>query len=163
MPFFRKERANILPLWILTIQQADSMKLLSLSIIKFGVFLTLAVSAVAQQSVEVVKVIAQPVDRTLKLPGEFSPYLSVEIHAKVAAFVDKVEVDRGSVVREGQLLASLIAPELTAQRAEAEAKVQALESQRAEAEAKLVAAQSTYERLKQAAETPGVVAGNDVI
>ena len=125
--------------------------------------LLLASSALAQQAVEVVKVISKPVERTVKLPGEFMPYLSVAVHAKVTAFVDKVEVDRGSVVREGQVLALLEAPELTAQRAEAEAKTQALESQRAEAEAKLIAAQSTYERLKAASETPGVVAGNDLI
>ncbi len=125
--------------------------------------LLLASSALAQQAVEVVKVISKPVERTVKLPGEFMPYLSVAIHAKVTAFVDKVEVDRGSVVREGQELALLEAPELTAQRAEAEAKTQALESQRAEAEAKLIGAQSTYEHLKAASATPGVVAGNDLI
>src|SRR5262249_16702847 len=34
---------------------------------------------------------------------------------------------------------------------------------RAEAEAKLAAVQSTYDRLKAASETPGVVAANDVI
>lgn len=117
----------------------------------------------SQQAVEVAKVVSKPVERTVKLPGEFSPYLSVAIHAKVTAFVDKVEVDRGSFVREGQLLAVLVAPELAAQRAEAEAKVQAWESQRAEAEAKLIAAQSTYERLKAASETEGAIAGNELI
>lgn len=123
----------------------------------------LAASASAQQPVDVAKVVSKAVERTVKLPGEFSPYLSVAIHAKVTAFVDKVEVDRGSIVREGQLLAVLVAPELTSQRAEAEAKVQAAESQRAEAEAKLVAAQSTYERLKTASETEGAIAGNELM
>jgi len=59
---------------------------------------------------------------TVLLPGEFVPYLNVSIHAKVAGFVDKVEVDRGSVVTDGQLLATMVAPELNAQHAEAEAK-----------------------------------------
>jgi len=138
------------------------MKRLSVFLIVVSTFL-LAFSAAAQQTVEVVKVISKPVERTVRLPGEFMPYLGVAIHAKVTAFVDKVEVDRGSVVREGQLLALLDAPELTAQRAEADAKVQALESQRAEAEAKLAAAESTYERLKAASATEGAVAGNELI
>jgi membrane fusion protein, multidrug efflux system len=119
--------------------------------------------AVAQQTVEVVRVVSRPVERTVELPGEFLPYLSVAIHAKVTAFVEKVGVDRGSAVREGQLLALLVAPELIAQRAEGDAKVQTAESQRAEAEANLISAQSSYERLKEASKTPGVVAGNDLI
>lgn len=148
------------------------MKLLNVCLINLLLISLLAGSAPAQngakqspvqQNVDIVKVISKPVERAVKLPGEFLPYLSVAIHAKVTAFVDKVEVDRGSIVREGQPLASLIAPELASQRAEAEAKVQALESQRAEAEAKLVAAQSTYERLKTASATEGAIAGNELI
>ncbi len=72
-------------------------------------------------------------------------------------------MDRGSLVKEGQILATLEAPEMQAQIAEAESKVQAVELQRAEAEAKLASVQSTYDRLKAAAATPGVVAGNDVV
>ncbi len=139
------------------------MKRLSTFLIVLVSTLLPAFAAAAQQTVEAVKVISKPVERTVKLPGEFMPYLSVAIHAKVTAFVDKVEVDRGSAVREGQLLALLVAPELTAQRAEAEAKIQALESQRAEAEAKLAAAESTYERFKAASATEGAVAGNELM
>jgi membrane fusion protein, multidrug efflux system len=115
------------------------------------------------QQLEAVRVISRPLDQTVVLPGEFTPYLSVAIHAKVAGFVETVKVDRGSVVREGQLLATIIAPELNAQRAEAEAKVQAAEAQRAEAQARVAAAQSTYERMKAASATPGVIAGNELI
>jgi membrane fusion protein (multidrug efflux system) len=115
------------------------------------------------QPVDVTKVIARNVERTVQLPGEFLPYESVAIHAKVTGFVDRVEVDRGSFVRNGQLLATLVAPELKAQTAEAEAKVQAAESNRAEAEARVVAAQSTYDRLKNASATPGAIAGNELI
>jgi RND family efflux transporter MFP subunit len=115
------------------------------------------------QQLEAVRVISRPLDQTVVLPGEFTPYLSVAIHAKVAGFVQRVEVDRGSVVKEGQLLATMIAPELNAQRAEAEAKVQTAEAQRAEAEARVAAAQSTYERMKAASATPGVIAGNELI
>src|SRR5947209_4966672 len=115
------------------------------------------------QQLEAVRVISRPLDQTVVLPGEFTPYLSVAIHAKIAGFVQRVEVDRGSVVKEGQLLATIVAPELAAQRAEAEAKVQTAEAQRAEAEARVAAAQSTYERMKAASATPGVIAGNELI
>src|SRR5262245_16919385 len=110
----------------------------------------------------VVRVVSQPLDRPVSLPGELSAFQDVEIRPKVAGFVESISVDRGSVVRKGQLLARLSAPELAAQRSEAEAKIQSAESQRVEAEAKLAADTATYQRLKSASATPGVVAGNDV-
>jgi RND family efflux transporter MFP subunit len=86
----------------------------------------------------------------------------VAIYPKVTAFVDSIGVDRGSVVKRGQLIARLLAPELAAQRAEAQSKLQAAEAQRVEVEAKLASDESTYQRLKSASATPGVVAGNDL-
>jgi RND family efflux transporter MFP subunit len=114
-------------------------------------------------TVEVVRVISKAVDRQVKLPGEFQPYLAVSIYPRVAGFVKRVDVDRGSTVKLGQVLATLEAPEMQAQIAEAQSKAQAIGLQRAEAEAKLAGAQSTYDRLKAASATPGVVAENDVI
>ncbi len=117
----------------------------------------------AQALVDVVRVISKAVERQVKLPGEFQPYLAVSIYAKLTGFVKRVAVDRGSTVKEGQVLVLLEAPEMQAQILEAQSKAQALGLQRAEAEAKLAAAQSTYDHLKAAAATPGVVAENDVI
>jgi multidrug efflux pump subunit AcrA (membrane-fusion protein) len=74
-----------------------------------------------------------------------------------------VLVDRGSIVKEGDLLVELSAPEMAAQIAEAESKVQAAEADRLQAEAQLGADQSTYSRMKKAAETPGAIAGNELI
>ena len=125
--------------------------------------LLLAVVAARGADTEVVRVVAQKLARKAVLPGELFPFQAVEIHAKVMGFVQAVEVDRGSWVKTGQLLATMTAPELAAQRAEAEARVETIEAQRAEAAAKRAAASSTYERLKGAAATPGVVAGNDVV
>lgn len=127
------------------------------------VLLLLALAAFAQQPVEMVAVAAKPIDRKSPLPGEFSPYQEVEIHAKIAGFVERVLVDRGSAVRKGELLATLDAPEMKTQRAEAEAKVQTMEAQRAEAQARLVSEQGTYDHLKAASATPGVIAGIDLI
>src|SRR6266850_1581485 len=113
--------------------------------------------------VEVVRVTSKAVDRQVKLPGEFQPYLAVPIYAKLPGFVKRVAVDRGSTVRQGQVLVILEAPEMQAQINEAQSKAQAVGLQRTEAAAKLAAAQSTYDRLKAASATPGVVAENDVL
>jgi membrane fusion protein, multidrug efflux system len=108
-------------------------------------------------------VIAKPVSRSIDLPGEFLPFLSVSLHARVPGYIEKILVDRASVVQQGQLLAELSAPEMAAQIAEAESKVQALESDRLQAEAQLAALEATYARLRQAAETPGAIAGNELV
>ena len=72
-------------------------------------------------------------------------------------------MDRGSRVRAGQQLATLEAPELVAQRSEAQSKLQSAEAQLAVIRAKAEANASTYDKLKAASATPGVVAGNDVV
>lgn len=113
-------------------------------------------------SVDVVKVTSHKLAITVRLPGELQPYEVVSIYPKVPAFVDSISVDRGSVVKSGQLMARLVAPELSAQRTEAQSKLQGADAQRAEAEAKLAADEGTYQRLKTASNTPGVVAGNDL-
>jgi RND family efflux transporter MFP subunit len=117
----------------------------------------------APQSVEVVKVVEQPLDVTLSLPGELTPYQTVALYSRVTGFVKSIAVDRGSVVRAGQQLAVLEAPELGAQKAEAQSKLQGAEAQLASIRAKADASSSTYEKLKAASATPGVVAGNDVV
>jgi RND family efflux transporter MFP subunit len=106
---------------------------------------------------------SRSLSKTVTFPGELSAYQSVDIHARVTGFLESVLVDRGSEVKGGDLLAAMSAPEILAQKAEAEARIPALEAQKAEAEAQLAAAESTFERLREAATTPGVVAGNDVI
>lgn len=113
-------------------------------------------------SVETVKVVSQALEKVVTIPGDLTPYQGVNLSARVPGFVESLAVDRGSRVKRGQVLATISAPELRAQRAEAEAKVQAVRAQEAEAEAKTVAAQSTHDRLKAASATPGVVAGHDV-
>ncbi|MGH9672892.1 MAG: efflux RND transporter periplasmic adaptor subunit, partial [Bryobacteraceae bacterium] len=117
----------------------------------------------AAQAVDVARVVSRVVERKSRLPGEFLPYMQVALSARVTGFVDSVEVDRGSAVRKGQALVKLKAPEMAAHIAEAEAKALAVESQRAESEAKMVAAQNTFERLKAASATPGVIAAHEVV
>jgi RND family efflux transporter MFP subunit len=114
-------------------------------------------------TIEVVKVVEQPLNVTLSLPGELAPYQTVALYARVTGFVKTIAVDRGSRVLAGQQLAVLDAPELDAQKSEAQSKVQSAESQLAVVRSKAEASASTYEKLKAASATPGVVAGNDVV
>ncbi len=127
------------------------------------VIVTAVVAAFAQQAVDLTAVTSRSIERKIRLPGEFLPFMKADLYARVNGFVEKVDVDRGSMVKTGQLLAVLSAPELISQRAEAQAKERAAESQRAEAQARVAAAESAYQRLKAASETPGAVAGNDIV
>src|SRR5262245_42403326 len=88
-------------------------------------------------TVNVTDVVSLEMERQLRLPGELQPFEDVAIYAKVPGFVEAINVDRGSVVKKGQLLARLRAPELDAQRSEAEAKSRAAKSQLVEAAARV--------------------------
>jgi len=114
-------------------------------------------------TIDVVRVIEKPLDVQLSLPAELTAFQSVAIYPRVTGFVKAVNVDRGSRVRPGDLLATLDAPELVAQRAEAQSRLQGAEAQLAVARSKADADKSTFDRLKAASATPGVVAGNDVV
>jgi RND family efflux transporter MFP subunit len=114
-------------------------------------------------TIEVVKVVEQPLNVTLSLPGELNPYQTVALYARVTGFVKTIRVDRGSRVRTGEQIAVIEAPELGAQKAEAQSKVQSAEAQLGAIRSKAEANASTYDKLKAASVTPGVVAGNDVV
>src|ERR1700733_12518868 len=116
--------------------------------------LVLPVMALSQ-STDLTAVVSKTISRTTELPGEIQPFLSVSLHAKIAGYVERVIVDRGREVKKGQLLAELNAPEMQARIVEAESQVQTSAADIAQAQAQLAAAQSTYDRLKKAAETPG--------
>ena len=122
-----------------------------------------SVTSIQAQNLETTKVVVQNADRTIRLPGEFAAYQRVSIYARVASFVEDVHVDRGSVVKRGQPLVTLSAPELAAQAAESESKAQAVLLQLAEAEAKLVSARTTASMLKEASRTEGAVSASEVI
>ncbi len=124
---------------------------------------TPAAAATGPATIDVVRVVEQSLDVPLSLPGELTAFQAVAVFPRVTGFVKTVNVDRGSNVRAGDLLVSLEAPELVAQRSEAQSKLQAAEAQLSVARAKADADSTTFERLKAASATPGVVAGNDVV
>jgi len=112
--------------------------------------------------VELTTVKSQKLTTTISLPGELMPYEAIDVYARETGFVKSITVDRGSRVKQGELLAELDAPELVAQRAQANAAYQSTESQLVAAQAKLSADQSTYEHMNSAAKIPGAVAANDL-
>jgi len=122
-----------------------------------------ATAAAGPATIDVVRVVEQMLDVPLSLPGELTAFQSVAMFPRVTGFVKAVNVDRGSNVRAGDVLVSLEAPELAAQRAEAQSKLQTAEAQLSVARAKADADQGTFARLKAASATPGVVAGNEVV
>jgi membrane fusion protein (multidrug efflux system) len=111
---------------------------------------------------EVAPVVSQKLNTRVELPGQLEPYEAVDIYARETGFVKWIGVDRGSRVKQGELIAQLEAPELLARKSEAESKYQAAQSQLLAAEAKLSADEATYRRMAAAAKVPGVVAGNDL-
>jgi len=113
--------------------------------------------------IEVVRVVEQSLNVTVSMPAELNPYQSVAIYPRVTGFVGTIRVDRGTRVRAGELIAVLDAPELAAQRAESQSKLQGAEAQLAAVRSKTDADASVYDKLKAASATPGVVAGNDLV
>jgi RND family efflux transporter MFP subunit len=127
-------------------------------------------------AMDVSRVVSKKLDIILKIPGEIRPYQDVPLYPKIPGFIEWIGVDRGSVVKPGQLLVKLVAPELTAQCNEAQAKARAVQqqlreaerrlesakAQQRESEARLAADDVTCRRLKEAARTPGIIALNEV-
>lgn len=88
---------------------------------------------------------------TRSLPGELYPYEEVQLYAKIRGFVNKMYVDRGSPVKQGQLLASLEAPEIMQQYVAAQAKQREVQEQ-------LQYSLQAYRRMEEAAQQEGAVA-----
>ncbi len=92
---------------------------------------------------------------TLYVPGELIAFQQVDLYAKVNSFVKKLYVDIGSEVREGQLLATMEAPEIQSQLASALARVKSQE-------AIYIASKANYDRVVETSKTPGTISQNDI-
>jgi membrane fusion protein, multidrug efflux system len=121
-----------------------------------------AANAGSPQQVTAASVESQKLDTTLGLPAQITPYEAVDVYPKVTGFIDTILVDRGSRVKTGEVIVRLSAPELVAQRTQAEAGLHSAEAQLAAAQAKFASDDGTFLHLVAAAKTPGVVAGNDL-
>jgi len=90
-----------------------------------------------------------------RLPGQLVPFNEVNLFPKVNGFVKQLFVDRGSIVKKGQLLMILEAPEM-------ESELQAANSKYLQAQENAEASKEKYERLKEAAKEPGSVSPLDL-
>ncbi|MEC5147616.1 efflux RND transporter periplasmic adaptor subunit [Chitinophaga sp. 212800010-3] len=114
-------------------------------------------SAVENHSVQVKVIHLQKsqLDAALRLPGEIKPFQFADLYAKVNSYVKKVNVDLGSQVMAGQVLATLEAPEMNTQLLEAQSRLHTKE-------AMFRARRATYERLLKTSRVPGTISPNDL-
>jgi len=107
---------------------------------------------------------------TLEIASEFEPYQEIEVYAKVSGYIQKLYVDWGTHVKEGQPMADLEIPELEQQLQEDQATIHRNESELDRAHEEINRANSaykvahlTYSRLSDVQKSqPGLVAQEDV-
>ncbi|HLK16727.1 MAG TPA: efflux RND transporter periplasmic adaptor subunit [Fimbriimonadaceae bacterium] len=71
-------------------------------------------------AVAIVSPQTRDVSRLIELPADVQPAQEAVVYAKTAGYLDRILVDKGDVVKKGQLLAVIQAPELRAEKAQAE-------------------------------------------
>ncbi|HTY10274.1 MAG TPA: efflux RND transporter periplasmic adaptor subunit [Bacteroidota bacterium] len=98
---------------------------------------------------------AQAVKNVLRLPAQFSAYEAVSIFPKVNGYIKKMNVDIGSVVKEGEIIMEMEAPEI-------EENELAAHERFLKAEAAYDASKDSYDRLLRASKTAGAVSPNDL-
>jgi RND family efflux transporter MFP subunit len=127
------------------------------------------------ESEHVVYAAVAPVKRetiatSLSIAGQFIPYQNVELHAKVAGYIRKINVDIGDHVHQGEVLAVLEIPEIVAQVDEAKAavhhaeeEIQRSQSEVSRAEADNVALHANAARLVNTDKArPGLIAQQEL-
>jgi RND family efflux transporter MFP subunit len=98
----------------------------------------------AAPQVAVVRVTQRSVSNTLEIASEFQPFQEIDAYAKVSGYIQKLYVDWGSHVKQGQLLAVLEIPELQQQIEEDQASVHRSEEDLARAHEEVSRASSAY-------------------
>jgi RND family efflux transporter MFP subunit len=127
-------------------------------------------AAAEPPAVSVSKAALGDLSRDIILTAEFKPFQSVDVMAKVAGYVKSIDVDVGSRVQAGQLIATLEIPEMADDMARATAALERSQSEVAREKDELQRAQSvrdmtnlSYTRLAGVAkERPGLVAQQEV-
>lgn len=92
----------------------------------------------------VVKVVRRDLGNDLEIASEFLPYQEIDVYAKVSGYVQKLYVDWGTHVKQGQLLAVLEIPELEQQIQQDEAAMKKSAQDLARAQEELLRAESFY-------------------
>jgi RND family efflux transporter MFP subunit len=95
-------------------------------------------------SAAVVKVTRRDLTSNLEIASEFQPFQEIQVYAKVSGYIQKLYVDWGSHVKQGQLMAVLEIPELQQQLQQDEAAVRRSEQNVESAREELKRAESVY-------------------
>ncbi|HTZ73945.1 MAG TPA: efflux RND transporter periplasmic adaptor subunit [Candidatus Aquilonibacter sp.] len=94
--------------------------------------------------VAVVPVKRQNISSTLEIDSELEPFQEIPVYAKVSGYIEKLNIDWGTHVRRGQLLAVLDVPELQQQIEEDKASMNRSDQDVARAQEELKGAESAY-------------------
>ena len=92
----------------------------------------------------VVKVQRKNISSTLEIASEFLPYQEIDVYAKVSGYIQKLYVDWGTHVKQGQILAVLEIPELQQQLLQDEASVRRADQEVLRAHEEQSRAESAY-------------------
>ena len=92
----------------------------------------------------VVKVARGNIADNLEIASEFQPFQEVDVYAKVSGYIQKLYVDYGTRVKQGQLLAVLEIPELQQQLQQDDASVRRSDQELTRARDDLSRAESAY-------------------
>jgi RND family efflux transporter MFP subunit len=92
----------------------------------------------------VVKVARGNIADSLEIASEFQPFQEVDVYAKVSGYIQKLYVDYGTHVKQGQILAVLEIPELQQQLQQDQAAIRRSDQELARAREDLNRAQSAY-------------------
>src|SRR5215469_10943456 len=95
-------------------------------------------------TVAVAKVGTEDLSHGIALTAEFKPYQEIDVMAKVAGYVKKINVDVGDRVKEGQLLASIEVPEMADDQARAQSMFNRSQAELARARDELQRAESSH-------------------
>jgi RND family efflux transporter MFP subunit len=121
-------------------------------------------------TVGVTKVVRKSLGRQLTLSSELVPFQEIDVYAKEAGFVSKLNVDYGTRVKTGQVMAILEIPELEAQLQQDRAEIKNAMNQVSRAQHELARDQAQYNalhlqytRLNEVFQSqPGIVAQQEV-
>jgi RND family efflux transporter MFP subunit len=94
--------------------------------------------------VAVVQVSRRNISSRLEIASEFEPFQEISVYAKESGYIQKLDVDWGTHVKQGQLLAVLEIPELQQQLELDQATVQRSREDVSRAEEELSRSESTY-------------------
>lgn len=113
--------------------------------------------------VAVVEVQRHNLSSTLEIASEFQPYQEIDVYAKVSGYIEKLNVDWGTHVQKGQLLAILEIPELELQIQHDEAALAQARDDLDRAQSAYSVAHVTYQRLSSVQKTrPELISQEDI-